>query len=53
MAEYVLRSPFPAVFILGGSNEKRLREIMECESSHVRQLTDEEWDYLMRKNEKQ
>mgnify|MGYP000845761391 FL=1 len=53
MAEYVLRSPFPAVFILGGSNEKRLREIMEYESNHVRQLTDEEWDYLMRKNEKQ
>ena len=53
MAEYVLRSPFPAVFILGGSNEKRLREIMEYESNHVSQLTDEAWDYLMRKNEKQ
>ena len=53
MAEYVLRSPFPAVFILGGSNEKRLREIMEYESNHVSQLTDEEWDYLMRNNEKQ
>ena len=51
MAEYVLRSPFPAVFILGGSNEKRLREIMEYESRHVKQLTDEEWAYLLGKNE--
>ncbi len=44
MAEYVLRSPFPAVFLLGGSNEMRMKEIMDGYKNHVRQLTDDEWE---------
>lgn len=47
MAEYVLRSPFPAVFILGGSNPERVREIMQCYADKTSQLTDAEWDSLL------
>lgn len=43
MAEYVLESPFPAVFILGGSNLDRMKEIMANYSQGIRQLTDQDW----------
>lgn len=46
MAEYVLHSPFPAVFIMGGSNEERMKEIMGYRREHTRQLTDEMWEKL-------
>lgn len=47
MAEYVFRSPFPAVFIMGGSNEDRMKEILELDRKHTRQLTEEEWEGLV------
>lgn len=48
MAEYVFRSPFPAVFIMGGSNEDRMKEILELGRKHTRQLTEEEWEGLVK-----
>lgn len=46
MAEYVLRSPFPAVFLMGGSNAARMQEIMQFRSEHTKLLTDAEWAQL-------
>lgn len=48
MAEYIFRSPFPAVFIMGGSNEDRMKEILELDRKHTRQLTKEEWEELVK-----
>ena len=47
MAEYVLHSPFPAVFIMGGSNEARMREIMEMYNRGEKQLTQEDWKEIL------
>lgn len=49
MAEYVLHSPFPAVFIMGGSNEARMREIMEMYNRGEKQLTEEDWKEILRR----
>lgn len=49
MAEYVLHSPFPAVFIMGGSNEARMREIMEMYNRGEKQLTQEDWKEILRR----
>ena len=48
MAEYVFRSPFPTVFIMGGSNEDRMKEILELGRNHTRQLMKEEWEELVK-----
>lgn len=47
MAEYILQSPFPAMFIMGGSNEGRMREIMELYNRNEKQLTEEEWAEIL------
>ena len=47
MAEYVLSSPFPAVFILGGSSRQRLSEIMEGYRCERKQLTEQDWNYIL------
>ncbi len=48
MAEYVLRSSFPAMFIMGGSNESRMKEIMGQYNCGKKQLTDEEWEIILK-----
>lgn len=46
MAEYILESSFPGVFILGGSNVERLKEIMTFYNKKERQLTAADWEAL-------
>lgn len=48
MAEYVFRSPFPAMFIMGGSNETRMQEVMERYNRREVQLTEEEWAEILK-----
>lgn len=48
MVEYILRSSFPAMFIMGGSNESRMKEIMRQYNGGKKQLTEEEWEIILK-----